>query len=220
MISHASSLALRSIEPARLALEVWLAGVLVFTLRYLAARLRLRRIVAAAAPAPPTFCKHHEAIGHELRLARLPRLRVTGELDSPALLGVIRPIVLLPRWLVERGWSASARYALRHELAHQKWRDPLAIAVRDLATTLFHFHPAAWWAARRHLEAVELACDRASLRDAAEAPDYAERLIEIARGMREHRSGDRPQWDRCDGHGRPHVRGASPRSSTAARRVR
>jgi predicted metalloprotease with PDZ domain/beta-lactamase regulating signal transducer with metallopeptidase domain len=177
-----------AIEPGRFALAVWLIGVAFFLARYIVVRWRLHRVVTAAEPPPEFFRRRYEVVAGELGLSRLPDLRVTEGLDSPALVGLVRPVVLLPRWLVARGWDATAEWALRHELCHCKGLDPMAILVRDVSAILFFFHPAAWWAGRRHLEALEQACDRASLRDLSEAPAYAESLYEILLRAREERA--------------------------------
>lgn len=174
-----SAFDLRTIRLESLLLAAWAAGVAWFSARYLLVRWRLRRLVRGATTAPRSFGAQYAEIARQLGLARSPALRVTDELDSPAIVGLVRPTVLLPRWLVERGASAQSEWALRHELAHWRWLDPLAILVRDLAAILFFFHPAVSWAARRHSEAMEMACDWESLRDPSEATDYAEGLCGI-----------------------------------------
>jgi len=176
------------IRPSAVLLGLWAAGLVAFGARYAIARIRLRRIVAQATPVSDALRRKLERLSAELRLARAPALCSTEVLDSPALVGIVRPVVLLPSWLIERGESATLDWALRHELAHCKGLDPLAILVRDAATVLFHFHPAAWWAGRKHLDAIERACDRASLRDPADASAYAESLYEILVQLRARRA--------------------------------
>lgn len=166
---------------------LWLIGGAIFLGRYLFARWRLRGIVAGSDAVPRSLWRRHEEIASELGLSRAPMLRATESLDSPAVVGVLRPVVLLPGWLVEHGTPSQIDWALRHELSHIRWFDPLAILVRDVSTILFHFHPAVWWAGRRHLEAVELACDQGSLRHPSDAPAYAQGLYEILLQVREHR---------------------------------
>jgi beta-lactamase regulating signal transducer with metallopeptidase domain len=162
-----------------LLLAAWVLGVAVCSVRYLLVRRRLLHLVARADRAPEPLEQEYARVARELGVKRMPALRVTDDLDSPALIGILRPVVMLPRWLVERGRCAPAEWALRHELAHWRWLDPLAIFVRDVVAILFFFHPTVRWAARRHAEAMEMACDWESLRDPSEAPDYAEGLCGI-----------------------------------------
>lgn len=178
-------------QPLRLGellLFAWSAGVVYGAVRYLLARRRLRQLVRRATRAPEELERVYAELARELGIARPPALRVTEDLESPALVGLARPVVLLPRWLVARGGGLSREWALRHELAHWRWRDPLAILVRDVASILYFFHPALPWASRRHAEAMEMACDGESLRHPSEAPDYAELLCEILDAIRGRQS--------------------------------
>ncbi len=172
-----------------LLLVAWAAGVAFCSARYLLVRRRLRQLLRNSSRAPRPFEAQYAAIANQLGLVRRPALRVTNDLDSPALIGLFRPTVLLPRWLVERDVSTASEWALRHELAHWRWLDPLAILVRDLAAILFFFHPAMRWAARRQSEAMEMACDWESLRDPSEATDYAEGLFRILESIGNRRTG-------------------------------
>ncbi|MBL8857088.1 MAG: hypothetical protein JNL28_01105 [Planctomycetes bacterium] len=164
-------------------IAAWGAGVLWCALRYARVRRQLAQLVRRSDPAPKVCRQRFAAIARETRVARTPHLRVSDEVDSPALIGLLEPTVLLPRRLVERGGEAATEWALRHELAHWRWRDPFAILLRDIVSVCFFFHPLLFWATRRHAEAMEMACDWESLRDPADAPDYAEGLCGILQLM-------------------------------------
>jgi hypothetical protein len=121
---------------------------------------------------------------------RPPRLLVSDAVSSPALVGVFRPVVLLPAWLVDSAPDPRGiAWLLRHELMHWRLRDTLGLAVRRAAEILLYFHPAVWWAGRRWEEAMELACDRALLRTDADARDYAEQLYGV---LQAHAAAARP----------------------------
>ena len=74
---------------------------------------------------------------------------------------------------------------IRHELTHWKWLDPMAVLVRDAVRILYYFHPAAWFAGKRLVEALECACDRAMLENSKDAEAYAERLYYLLIKMRQ-----------------------------------
>lgn len=157
----------------------WMTGVGVFVAIAVWDRFRLRGIVKAAYPAPPSLQARLEAAASRLGIRRPPALLVTETLESPALAGTVTPVILLPSWLVEEGTSRQIDWALGHELVHQKMLDPLASAVRSLLRILFFFHPLAWWVGNRWEEAAERACDRALVSSREEAACYAERLYEM-----------------------------------------
>jgi beta-lactamase regulating signal transducer with metallopeptidase domain len=163
----------------------WLAGIALMVGRSLLSRLRVRSLLAAARPAEARLAALARSVAAQIasrpRTIAAPRVLRSDDLDSPALVGLFRPTVVVPAWMTDErdlGWS------LRHELMHCALRDPLAALLRELAETLLFFHPAVWWAGRRWEEAAELACDRAIVADEAESLDYADRLCEIARSVR------------------------------------
>lgn len=178
----AQSIALRA---DTLVLVLWGAGVAFCVVRYARVRWQLARMVRRATRAPEPLQRTYAAIGRDVGLVRVPDLRVLDDLDSPALVGLVHPTILLPRRLVENESSAASEWALRHELAHWRWLDPLAILLRDCVSICFFFHPFRPWAVRRHAEAMEMACDWESLRDPSEAVEYAEGLSGILLLMRE-----------------------------------
>ena len=162
----------------------WLVGVALCMALHLRARLRLWRIVCTAEAPSARVLSRYRTIASELRLRRIPRLLMTEALDSPAITGLLRPVVLVPSWLAATADDPKLAWALRHELTHWMWLDPVAVLVRDAVGILFYFHPVAWLAGKQHTEAVELACDRAMLRTDADAASYAEQLYEMLKGIR------------------------------------
>lgn len=182
-----STISGRSIAWPQALLAAWLAGVALFLLRYAAGRMRLHRMIQSAIPPSSKVATRYSQLAAELGIKHPPRLLITADLESPALVGLLKPAILLPDWLAAENDLAKLDWPLRHELTHWKWRDPLALMAHDVALLLFHFHPAAWWAGKRMTEAMELACDRAMLRDADAASDYAEELFRILKKIQHQR---------------------------------
>ena len=116
-----------------------------------------------------------QGLSERLHLKRLPELLRSSEIESPLVLGLLRPRVLLP---IE---AASApdelELALAHELLHLRQRDLLWGLVPALAERLFFFHPLIRLAAREYTLAVESACDRAVLESLGPAPERYGRLL-------------------------------------------
>ncbi len=154
----------------------WLGGVVLAGAYACADRLKLHRMLARASQAPPEVTSRYAAIADALHLKKRPRLLVTGDLESPALAGVIAPTVLLPAWMVEQEASTDVDWALRHELMHHKLRDTFANGIRQLTHALFFFHPVTWWGGRKWEEAAEQACDRALVATESDVNAYAENL--------------------------------------------
>ena len=84
---------------------------------------------------------------------RWPRRSVDGE-DvyvsegfGPALIGVTRPSVVIPDWLLSAG-DRAGRVAILHEREHARARDHLTLLYGALIAALFPWSPAVWWMVR------------------------------------------------------------------------
>jgi len=171
----------------RMLASLWLAGVLLLLGSTLLDRIRLRHFLARTT-SPSAHASAALAEGAaSLQLRTVPPLRVTTELESPAVVGWFRSSIIIPQWINAPESESALAWALRHELTHLKHRDPIANALRRLAQILFFFHPVTWWASRRWEAAVELACDRAVVRTDDDVTAYAEQLYAILVQARQQR---------------------------------
>jgi beta-lactamase regulating signal transducer with metallopeptidase domain len=102
-------------------------------------------------------------------------------LVEPGLLGLWRPVLLIPETLPERLSQAEIDALLAHEACHLRRRDNLAAALHMLVEALFWFHPLAWWIGARLIEERERACDEAVVRAGHDRAAYARSLVEICR---------------------------------------
>lgn len=163
-------------EVGQVVLGLWALGALGFLALSARDRVRGARLVRRSTPGDSDW--QRLAQRHAARFGvRAPSIRRTRDLESPALVGAFRPVILIPAWIEE---AQSARWAIRHELMHVALRDPWAALVRELGRIAFFFHPAVWFAGRRWEEAAELACDHALVHAGDDSLDYAERLHALA----------------------------------------
>lgn len=119
---------------------------------------------------------------------RWPRRSVDGE-DvyvsegfGPALIGVTRPSVVIPDWLLCAG-DRAGRVAILHEREHARARDHLTLLYGAVIAALFPWSPAVWWMVRNLRGAVEIDCDRRVIASGIPADDYGELLIAIGVGQ-------------------------------------
>ena len=68
---------------------------------------------------------------------------------EPGVVGIWRPVLLLPEGLADRLTSAQLNALIAHERYHIRSHDNLAAAVHMLVEALFWFHPLVWWIERR-----------------------------------------------------------------------
>lgn len=120
---------------------------------------------------------------------RWPRSRVDGtdvhlsRRFGPALVGIARPAIVVPRWVVGLARAAQSTI-LRHELEHARARDHLALLYGGLILAAFPWSPAIWLMCRRLRAAVELDCDRRVIAGGIDAADYGAVLLQA--GSRSH----------------------------------
>ena len=106
--------------------------------------------------------------------------------DGPAVVGVVNPRIVLPRWMLALDPSSRA-LLLRHECEHVLRHDPLLIHAATTAVVLMPWNPAMWWIHRRLRLAIELDCDARVLAasgdrvdDARHVARYGELLLTVA----------------------------------------
>ena len=119
----------------------------------------------------------------EMGVRRLPHLVLTNELSTPALVGILRPVVAIPIDLVERLNSEEISLALRHELCHFVRLDLLWSLLPRLVSSVLCFHPFIWLANHRWKICQEAACDELvlQLKRGCRSREYAEMLLRVAR---------------------------------------
>lgn len=113
-------------------------------------------------------------------IAPMPVLAAPSLLE-PGLVGLWRPVLLVPETLPERLSQAEIDALLAHEACHLRRRDNLAAALHMLVEALFWLHPLVWWIGARMIEERERACDEAVVRAGHDRAAYARSLVEICR---------------------------------------
>jgi hypothetical protein len=110
---------------------------------------------------------------------RPPRLVVGDPAVGPHVVGIARPIIVIPPALLDE--PGLLRAALLHELAHVRRRDALARIIQVFANAVFFFWPVVRLVSRRLDLAREAACDAWAL-DAGgvSRPAYARLLVRMA----------------------------------------
>jgi beta-lactamase regulating signal transducer with metallopeptidase domain len=158
---------------------LWLLAMLAQLPLLLRQSLRARRLLRTAAPltdaALQALCAQRaRAIG----LRRCPPLHVCADIASPQVIGLRRPVVLLPA--AHTMTHAESAMALAHELAHLRRGDLWLGWLPAIARRLFFFHPLAGWAMREYALEREAACDAQVLQQTGTpAHAYARLLLRL-----------------------------------------
>jgi beta-lactamase regulating signal transducer with metallopeptidase domain len=154
---------------------VWIFGALLLGARRIASGIRLRRILRRARlVSNPALARLLAAT------ARAVEFRLSDEILSPAVTGVVRPVVLLPA-AADTWAEADLAAVLIHELGHVARRDCLFNLLSDLATSIYWCNPIVRLAAGRMRAESERACDDRVLQGGADPGSYAHLLLRVAR---------------------------------------
>ena len=130
---------------------IWLAGAFVLAvLTWEANRRFARQVRSSPAVTDPGLLALFSAAQAELGMRRssLPLIE-SAQVESPALMGLFRPALLLPRDTRARFNELELRLIFLHELAHLKRGDLIAQWLIALLQVLHWFNPVLWFAFRR-----------------------------------------------------------------------
>jgi beta-lactamase regulating signal transducer with metallopeptidase domain len=98
----------------------------------------------------------------------------------PTAIGLLKPAVVVPQWVMQELSTEELNQILLHEFAHlRRWDDWTNLA-QKIVKALFFFHPAVWWIERKVSLEREMACDDAVLAETASPRAYAECLAHLA----------------------------------------
>ena len=175
---------------------VWLLGTMVMAVVWVV-RLRGSRCVLL-----PARQQEEEALRQARKLLPVRsavRLQISDDEVEPALRGVWRPMITIPRGLSARLTKSEFEGVLLHELAHARRFDNLSAWVVHGLVCIFWFHPLLWLIERRLEVERERACDETVMACGLRPHVYAAGLLKVCRfqifdSMAPGVSGSAPAW--------------------------
>ena len=161
---------------------VWALGVAAFGVRAWRGSRHARRLLRGCSPvAGPALRQCCADLARSFRLPAVPSLLMSGDVSSPLLLGIRRPVIVLPSALVAASTLSNIRLMIAHEMAHLKRFDLGWVWLAVAGESLFFFHPFLWLARRDWRLAQEMACDELVVRmTRVPAAAYGDMLVGVA----------------------------------------
>lgn len=139
---------------------IYLIGVVVFGLRLAGGWLFLQRLSRTATqPVSPKWSELTDALRSALTVRAVVQVRESARIMVPMVVGVLKPVLLLPVGLSINLSIREVEAVLAHELAHIKRHDYAVNLLQSVMEVLFFFHPALWWLSARVREEREHCCD-------------------------------------------------------------
>jgi TonB family protein len=166
-------------------LAVWLTGVVLLFLRLGIGLIIARRMMYASTQSPPhELLRVFHRLARRIEVTRPVRLLHSALVQVPAVIGWLRPVVLIPLGCLSGLSLLQVEAILAHELAHICRHDYLISVLQSIVEALLFYHPAVWWVSRHIRREREHCCDDLAVQWTGDALSYA-RALSL---LEEHRS--------------------------------
>jgi beta-lactamase regulating signal transducer with metallopeptidase domain len=109
------------------------------------------------------------------------QIKASSSLLEPGLVGILRPVVLLPQGLMARLSQAERDSILAHELGHLRRGDNVTAAIHMAVEALFWFYPPVWLIGARLIAERERACDESVLAEGHDPEIYAGGILKVCK---------------------------------------
>ena len=161
-----------------LALAAWAAATLFFTARLL---WRLHKTATLRRHAHIISAQEYPVLHNFLATIPFPpQILVSQAVSGPAIIGILRPALLLPPNFLDHTHADDIEAALAHELAHLRRHDYAKNLFYEVLTLPIAWHPFAWFTRARISESREILCDHLAAHITHGPQAYARALLRLA----------------------------------------
>ena len=159
----------------------WIVGVAALSLWYLGGWCQLQKLRRIGTKSVPQAIEAKAAqLAARLGIARVVRIVESALVQVPTVIGVLKPIILLPTSALTGLPPEQLSALIAHELAHIKRCDYLINILQTIVEILGFYHPALWWMSRQIRIERENGCDDMAVALLQNKKDYAGALFTMA----------------------------------------
>ncbi|MFZ1702736.1 MAG: M56 family metallopeptidase [Saprospiraceae bacterium] len=127
-----------------------------------------------------TIFQQWQTLRNSLGIQKNIRLGFSNHIDSPVLVGQIKPLILFPFSLINHLNPREVEFILLHELAHYARCDWWANVLQSIVEVVFYYHPAVYYVSRIIREQRENCCDEYAIQTlGGDQINYAKTLIKL-----------------------------------------
>ena len=158
----------------------WFVGATLIAIRAFAHWRRLAWLVRHAAIPLPDCAEVLAKLCRRFGVSQQVRLLGSMGIDTPMLVGWLRPVILLPISMLSGFTPQQVELIIAHELGHVRRWDYLANLLQVIIETVLFYHPVVHWISRDVRDARESCCDDLVLALAEGSPVvYANTLADL-----------------------------------------
>ena len=157
---------------------VWLVGVLMLSVRPVLGWYtvgRLRRV--GCSDVQDNVGSIVRRLCARMGISRTVEVSESALLDVPAVVGSLRPLLLLPATAITGLTPSQLEAVIAHELAHVRRHDYIVNFLQTLVETLLFYHPAVWWVSHLVRQERENCCDDIAMAVCNDRATYANALV-------------------------------------------
>ncbi|MCA8994694.1 MAG: M48 family metalloprotease [Planctomycetaceae bacterium] len=154
----------------------WGIGALLFLTRSFISMVTVRSLLSGPECHDERLLRILGNVQHRLGSWTVLRIVLTDRLDTPAIWGVLRPVLLLPATLATSLSDADLEAIFAHEIAHLQRYDIAVNFLQLVLESCFFFNPAVWWLSRQVRSEREACCDAVASQLVASPVTYARML--------------------------------------------
>ena len=186
-VSAAQTIAAPAVPPAQIEWQgivflLWLAVAAAMALLLAQRAVFVRGLVAQAGEASRPMYDALEECRSNMKVRGKVGLKVSPNAASPAVCGLLRPVILVPQNFASALDTADLRIVLLHELAHVKRGDLWVNLAQTVLQIVYFYNPLLWLANAVIRRAREQAVDEAVLVAMGEgASRYPQTLVSVAK---------------------------------------
>lgn len=185
-IANSQVQATATLDWAWVLLGIWAVGVIIWLAISTLTHIRLkRRLIVDSRPLPSVFSSVLYQAQRQIGVRKPIDVRLSNSNSGPLIIGLLRPVIILPQNFSANYSYKQQYYALAHELAHFK-RGDLWVSLTGLVFKALNWpNPLIYVAAKRFRADQEAACDAFVVRRLGGTQfirdGYAETLVHAAR---------------------------------------
>lgn len=158
----------------------WAAGTTGLALWHGTGWMLSRRLKRRGVDAPAEVSAAMQSLAKRLGLNHSISIRKTVDSASPIVIGLFKPVLLIPASVISGLTPTELEAVLAHELAHVKRHDYLVNLLQVMVETLLFYHPAVWWISHHIRIEREYCADDLALKVCGNEETYARSLVAIA----------------------------------------
>ncbi|MCK5461562.1 MAG: M56 family metallopeptidase, partial [Bacteroidales bacterium] len=160
---------------------IWFIGVLLLTLRLAGGILVINGMRRqGVSPLPAAWEQRMQLLALKTGLRRSITYLQSQKVRVPTVIGILRPVVLIPAMIISGLPADQLETIIVHELAHIRRHDFLINIMQSIMEALFFYHPVVWIISENIRQEREKCCDDYTVRVCGQVSLYARALAYLS----------------------------------------